>query len=227
MSGEPPVLWLLEDDATCREIVEDAIDGSWPLQVFPTLRELRGALESTAALPALLLADVCLPDGNFLSWLRSAHGAERLAEVPIVVLSALEDVATVRTAFAGGAVDFLSKPVGRAALRVKIERVLHSAQPAERAGFELDATRMALRRRDGAEVTLTAKEMQLVASLWNAPGRRRTRAELHAEVWKGCAVGTKTLDVHLSHVRRKLASLGVNIRSGAEDELLLEVSEPG
>lgn len=62
---------------------------------------------------------------------------------------------------------------------------------------------------DGVEVTLTPKEYDLVAFLASDPGRVFTRAEIFDEVWDPHWYGpTKTLDVHVASVRRKLGDPG-------------------
>src|SRR5262249_40939743 len=139
-----------------------------------------------------------------------------------LVISALDDVDVVRSSFAGGAVDFLSKPFGRAELTVKIERAIGPppSSPAAK-GPSLDVPGMVVRQSDGRTAALTAKEMQIVALLWNTPARTLARDAISASLWQGCRVGPRTLDVHLSRLRQKLRRVDLDVRLAPSNQVAL------
>jgi len=151
-------------------------------------------------------------------------GKERqLLNFPLLIVSSADDVETIRAAFAGGAIDFLSKPLRRALLIVKVERALGvSSVPFE--GLVIDAKRMPVRS-GSITVGLTSKEMQVMSVLWTAPRRAVSRQELCEELWPRCHVGRKTLDVHLSRLRTKLDGLAVDFESRSDHVLLLRHGE--
>jgi DNA-binding response OmpR family regulator len=220
---DKPSIWLLEDDEACRDVILSMLSDRWPVRWFERLAPLEEALRAADAVPTLLMADVCLPDVNLVSWLATPASRSALARVALLVMSALDEEYIVRSAFASGAVDFLSKPFGRAALTVKVERALGGATPTieSPSRFSLDVPAMMARHGDGRQTALTAKEMQIVTLLWNAPRHALSREAISATLWRDTRVGDKTLDVHLSRLRRKLRTLDADVRSSASSEIEL------
>jgi two-component system response regulator AdeR len=225
MSGSTVTIWVLEDDATCREIVRSALPAEWTITEFESLGAFDRALKDAGPRPNVVIADVRLEDANFLTWLLSPEAQTLLSDVPFLVVSGLDERETIRAAFQHGAVDFLSKPFGRAALAVKVERIL-AASPSF-AGIAIDGGRMEVRRPNGQSVELTVKEMQIVSMLWSAPEHTLVRHELRDRVWPNVRVGRKTLGVHLTRLRKKLDAVGVDLQSVGPDRIALVVRAGG
>jgi len=226
MSGSPAQhIWIVEDDLACQDIVCEALTPRWLVTRFNTLAQFEDALRRPyIRRPALVIADVYLTDANFMSWLVGGRARKLLLDVPILIVSSADDVETIRAAFAGGAIDFLSKPFGRALLMVKVERALGVASSVSSSeGIVIDAKRMSVRA-GGITVGLTSKEMQIMSVLWTAPGRAVNRRELREGVWPDCHVGKKTLDVHLSRLRTKLEGLAIDFESRG-DRVMLRYEE--
>ena len=220
-------IWIVEDDGGCREVVTAALAPRWNLRCFESIGALDNAADQSSDEASLVIADICLPDRTLVNWLGSPCAKKLLARVPLLVMSGLDEADVIRSAFEGGALDFLSKPFGRAELMVKVERALGEAPSSSRAlpppPYELDASTMVFRRADGQCASLTSKEMQIVALLWHAPRHTLTRDALQASLWRGCQVGPKTLDVHLSRLRRKLHLLGLDIRHAPPESVCVTV----
>lgn len=73
--------------------------------------------------PAIVVLDVMMPDGNGLDLCRWIHAQPRLERVPVLITSAIEDLETAQDALELGAVDFLRKPFTLPTLKEKIERL--------------------------------------------------------------------------------------------------------
>lgn len=215
-------IWLLEDDEVCREIMASALGDRWTVVELASIGELE-RLAAEGATASLLVADVCLPDRSLVSWLKSASAEALLARVPLLVVSGVDEVDVIRSAFAGGALDFVSKPFGKAELLVKVERALDAPPSSGVRRYTLDVPAMQVRAVTGETAALTAKEMQIAALLWNAPGLTLGREVLYAGLWRDCRVGPKTLDVHLSRLRQKLRPLGLEVKTCGPDEVALSV----
>ena len=157
--------------------------------------------------PDVIVLDLGLPD---------IHGAEVLkmiravSNVPIVIATAQSAEADIVELLDLGADDYLVKPFGVAQLEARIRAVLrrHGADEEDpRLEFgnlvvDLEAQEAYLH---GESIGLTSREFELLAYLATNAGRVVPKRELMAEVWRQPYGGAdKTLDVHLSWVRRKL-----------------------
>ena len=101
-------IWLVDDDRSIRIVLACALrDAGYAVEAFESADAVRDALAAQGA-PALLFTDVRMPGTDGLALLeavREAHPA-----LPVVVMSAVTDIASTAAAFRGGAVEFLSKP---------------------------------------------------------------------------------------------------------------------
>lgn len=153
----------------------------------------------------VVLLDLGLPDDDGLNVLRSLRA---VSEVPIIIVTARGDETDRVVGLELGADDYVVKPfsvrelsarVRAVSRRRRVESSLHTAR------ITIDRSR---RRAtcDGKEIELTAKEFDLLAVLAEEPGRVVPRQELLSRVWDPVWHGSgKTLDVHVSSLRRKLA----------------------
>jgi DNA-binding response OmpR family regulator len=186
--------------------------------------------------PDLVLLDLTLPDGDGRDLCRELRSASR---VPIIMLTARGTELDRVTGLEIGADDYVVKPFSGAEVVARIRAVLRRAAAAQApegpivlGGLVVDlAARRA--RMDGRELALSRKEFDLLAELARHAGSVVTREQLMARVWDENWFGsTKTLDVHMGWLRRKLGDdastprylhtvRGVGFRLGApEDDAL-------
>ncbi len=168
------------------------------------------ALEMAERLePDLILLDLTLPDGDGRDVCRALR---RDSDVPIVMLTARGSELDRVVGLEMGADDYVVKPFSGAEVISRIRAVLRRSQMGG-ARFEQSfsvgelevdvAARTA--RLGGAELDLTRKEFDLLAELTRNAGRVVTREDLMSRVWDVNWFGsTKTLDVHVGALRRKL-----------------------
>jgi DNA-binding response OmpR family regulator len=152
----------------------------------------------------VVLLDLGLPDDDGLSVLRSLRAT---SEVPVIIVTARGDETDRVVGLELGADDYVVKPFSVRELSARIRAVSRR----RRVETPLDAGRTSIdrsRRRaefDGVPLDLTAKEFDLLAVLAEEPGRVVPRQELLSRVWDPVWHGSgKTLDVHVSSLRRKL-----------------------
>ena len=130
---------------------------------------------------------------------------------PILVISATTEESTAVNSFASGADDFVRKPFGLEELSVRIERLLGRAVGQKKLtrfeGLILDRSR---RRASFKEewVDLTATEFTILELLMARPNELVTRESIMQIVDEGAETQDRTLDSHISHIRKKLRSLG-------------------
>jgi len=170
-----------------------------------------GALELVdSAAPDLVMLDLGLPDGDGRDVCRELR---RRSDVPIVMLTARGTEMDKIVGLELGADDYVVKPFSAAEVISRIRAVLRrsasrgDAEPLEplRIGaLEVDPAARTARLR-GEEVDLSRKEFDLLVELMRHAGRVVKREDLMSRVWDENWFGsTKTLDVHVGWLRRKL-----------------------
>jgi DNA-binding response OmpR family regulator len=213
-------LLVIEDDETIGAALCERLSGQGHRVAWS--RSGRAALREAAVLDFdLVLLDLGLPDLDGIEVCRQLRGGAPGAV--IVMLTARGEEVDVVLGLEAGADDYLVKPVRStelmARVRAHMRRGAASAPPPTRpvADLVVDVTgrRAAVA---GYELTLRAKEFDLLARLVAEPGAAISRATLMAEVWDENWFGsTRTLDVHIATLRRKLAEAA---RHGAVPEIV-------
>ena len=203
-------LLLVEDDTKIGKGVAQALENSgYDVEWVTTGHAALDA--ATGHPPALVLLDLGLPDADgvdICAQLRTAIPA-----ATIVILTARTDEIDVVVGLDAGADDYVTKPfrLGELLARVRAHlRRPHVEGGAERIEVGALAVDTASRRVvcDGREVDLRPKEFDLLALLIRNAGRAMPRERIMEEVWDEHWFGsTKTLDMHISALRRKLAEV--------------------
>ncbi|HEX5988956.1 MAG TPA: response regulator transcription factor [Solirubrobacterales bacterium] len=161
--------------------------------------------------PDLVMLDLALPDGDGRDVCRELR---RRSDVPIVMLTARGTEMDKIVGLELGADDYVVKPFSAAEVISRIRAVLRRSAPRENGSrpeepmrigeVELDPAARIARFR-GEQVELSRKEFDLLAALMRDAGKVVTREDLMAGVWDTNWFGsTKTLDVHIGWLRRKL-----------------------
>ena len=172
-----------------------------------------GALRALhdGAAPAVILLDLGLPDMDGFELCRALR---RSTAVPVIVVTARGDEVDRVVGLELGADDYVVKPFGLRELVARIRAVVRRAAAGPSTGAM--PQRLVVDRRtrevilDGNEVALMPKEFDLLALLAEDPGAVCTRQRILDEVWDPHWYGpTKTLDVHVSSLRRKLGDPGL------------------
>ncbi len=156
----------------------------------------------------VIILDVMLPNMSGFEVCRRLR--ERGHSIPILMLSARDQVLDKVAGLQFGADDYISKPFEFAELLARIQAVLRRVAPvASAAPFRFGNVEVDLRRtkviRDGKPVGLSAREFHLLRYLIEHRGETIPRERLLTEVWEyNGAAETRTLDVHVGWLRQKL-----------------------
>jgi DNA-binding response OmpR family regulator/HAMP domain-containing protein len=198
---------LVEDDATIRTGVVRALTGRGHV-VVPAGNAMEGIRLAVAEAPDVVLLDLGLPDLDGREVLRMLRA---VSAVPIIVVTARRTEGEMVRALDAGADDYVVKPYGAEQIDARIRAVLRrSAQPADLdPAIEVDGLRIDPRARtaslQGRGLELTPREFDLLFYLASRPGQVVGKRELLTEVWQvPYTAADKTVDVHLSWLRRKL-----------------------
>ena len=167
--------------------------------------------------PELVILDLMLPG---LDGFEVCRQIRREADTPILMLTARSEDVDAIVGLELGADDYVTKPFNPRALVARVKAILRRSDGATRAGRPIDAGPLHLdpRRREAVVgerlLDLRPREFDLLAALARAPGEVLTRDELLSDVWGTDFPGeTRTVDVHVAEVRRKLGDDGPSIET--------------
>jgi DNA-binding response OmpR family regulator len=196
---------LAEDDSSISEPLSRALRREgYDVQVFATgpsvvERVLEGGID-------LVVLDLGLPEMDGLEVCRRIRAEGR--SLPVLVLTARADEVDTVVGLDAGADDYVTKPFRLAELLARVRALLRRGAP-ETAAESINGVRLDVEShrawREDEELSLTGKEFDLLKVLVSNAGKVVTREQLMRDVWEMRQEGsTKTLDMHISWLRRKL-----------------------
>lgn len=201
-------LLLIEDDPAIRNTLLRALrDRGHAVAASPAAMD--GLQTALAERPDLIVLDLGLPDLDGRELLRMLRAVSR---IPVIIATARDEETEMVRLLDAGADDYVVKPFTAAQLDARIRAVLRrggvvadGTDPALVVGglrIDVAAREVTL---DGSAVDLTPREFDLLHHLALRAGQVVTKRELLSEVWQVPYGGAdKTVDVHLSWLRRKL-----------------------
>lgn len=222
---------LIEDDGGIRSAITRALTDLGHA-VTTSDRGMPGLESAVDNPPDVVLLDLGLPDVDGLQVLAMLRA---VSKVPVIIITARDDDADMVKALDGGADDYVVKPFGIAQVDARLRAVLRrtSASIAEGplvlGGLTIDPRTRQVSL-DSLPIDLSRKEFDLLLALAQRPGEVVTKRELLADVWRqSYGGGDRTVDVHLSWLRRKLGETaadprylhsvrGVGVRLSAPDD---------
>jgi DNA-binding response OmpR family regulator len=206
---------IVEDDPRIRTLLMRGLaERGHAVDSSPT--GMAGLSRAVATAPEIVILDLGLPDvdgSQVLSMLRA------VSRVPVIVATARDDDPSLVACLDAGADDYVVKPYSVPQLEARVRAVLRRSAESggERArvvvgGLQVD---VAARRTtlDGVELDLSPREFDLLRHLAERAGEVVTKKQLLTEVWQQPWGGSdKTVDVHLSWLRRKLGETATEPR---------------
>ena len=198
---------VVEDDESIGRAVVDALTAhGYVVELWADGASATAALANAAA--DLVLLDAGLPDVDGFTLCRQIR--ESYPDLPIVLVTARDSEIDVVVGLDAGANDYVTKPFSMNILLARVRAHLRAAEPQDPdAAIELGSLRVEpasyVTTVDGMPVELRPREFQLLVVLSRAAGRVVTRERLLADVWDlHWESSTKTLDMHVLALRRKL-----------------------
>lgn len=200
-----PLLLVADDDRKLVSLLERGLRyEGFEVACAYSGRDALSLAEHTA--PDLVLLDIGMPDTDGFAVLGELR---RRSDVPVVMLTARDEVADKVGALDGGADDYVPKPFSLDELIARVRAVLRrrGAEALDRIGHADLLCDLGSREvtRAGRRIELTVTEFDLLAYLLRHPRRVLSREALLRAVW-GYAVPVESnvVDVHIGHLRRKL-----------------------
>ena len=211
---ESPVILVIEDDPAVRRGIVDVLEYAG----YQTLEAADGHAGMEVALRAnyrLLLLDLVMPGPSGFDILEALR-RKRPGQAVIILSARGEENDRVR-GLVNGADDYVVKPFGVKELLARVDAVLRRTcervAPADERpvpGGRADFRKQVIAFDDGRSEALSEKEAELLRYLMDAGGRLVTRDEILRQLWKldPARTDTRTLDMHIMHLRRKLGDTG-------------------
>ncbi len=213
---------LVEDGADFILVVQKTLSTFFDLSVAKTYDEARMQLNQQEF--DLLLFDINIPGKSGLELFAELSTFKHNASTPVVFLTGKSDISTKLTAFSMGAEDYLVKPFDPLELKARVEAKLKRARALKVVGETISKGDMQIlvslqrvKLLEGSaqeEVDLTSTEFKILAHLARQEGKTFSREELKTSVWgQTTHVTDRTVDVHVSTLRRKLKHKSVYVES--------------
>jgi len=193
-----------------------------------------GLRKITGNHPDLVVLDIMLPGMSGTDVLKHLRNDPRTATIPVIMLTAKSEESDMVVGLHLGADDYVTKPFSMSVLMARIEAVLRRSESglgpqkgnltAGPVSINIDTHQVSV---DGENVSLTLTEFKLLVAILSARGRILTRNQLIDHAMGVDAVVTdRTIDVHLTALRRKLGKArkliqtvrGVGYRLATEDD---------
>lgn len=219
---------LIEDDSSIQKLVKYALEmNGYSVRAFSSWDEAEGEITS----PELFILDIMLPGLSGLEILSLIRKSPSLRDIPVMFLTAKTTELDKVTGLDSGADDYLGKPFGVLELISRVKALLRRSGKKDETSI-LSSHDIVMNRgehrvyKGGKSVELSLKEYELLEYLLKNKGLAVTREALMSEVWGYDYYGdTRTVDVHIRHLREKIDNdgtiietvKGVGYRIGRED----------
>ena len=219
MTAAAPKVLVIDDEPPIRKLLRTGL----ATQGYEILEAPNGktSLELLEHHPDLIILDLGLPDMQGMDLLRTIRA--RNESVPIVVLSSRSDEAGKVTALDLGADDYLTKPFNPRELVARVKAILRRGERGVRAenastlrlgDLTVDPARREVRIGSSSCLNLRAQEFDLLLTFAEHRGLVLTREQILQKAWGFDFYGqTRTVDVHVAHLRKKLEPSSVKIET--------------
>jgi len=204
------IVYTIEDDAALQELYEYALESEFDSRCFGDGGAFFDALADESAAPDIILLDIMLPGDDGFTILSRLKSDISSSHIPVIMVSAKGDEVSKVKGLNMGADDYIAKPFGVLELIARIKANLRKsgARVAERVTYKnitIDYAKHCVLV-GGRQVQTTLKEYNLLCMLCENAETVQGRESIFREVWGDGFIGeTRTLDIHIKELRRKLA----------------------
>ena len=213
------LIYIVEDDKNIAEIESFALKNvGYDVEIFSRARDFYRALERRV--PDLFLLDIMLPDEDGLVILRTLKADPKTSYPPVILVTAKTSEMDKVKGLDQGADDYMTKPFGVMELISRVKALLRRTKVIGAVPFVLsfESIRMEEEKHlvtvDGKTCELTYKEYELLKLLMINAGIVTSREVVLEKIWGTDFEGeSRTLDVHMKSLRKKLGEAGSYIKT--------------
>lgn len=157
----------------------------------------------------LIITDIMMPGIDGYEFTRAVRVSNK--EIPILFISARDDLYSKQRGFGMGIDDYMVKPINLDELILRVEALLRRAKIASSKVVTMGSLTMNMDERtakiDGREISMTAREFNILYKLLSYPNKTFTRFQLMDEFWgSDTSSGPRTVDVYMAKIREKVSS---------------------
>ena len=213
-------IFCVEDDQNIRELIEYTLSSSgFKVEGFPNGSLFFERIKSE--LPDLVLLDIMLPDMDGMEILKRIREDERTKHLFVILITAKSERMDKIRGLDLGADDYITKPFDVLELISRVKAILRRAENRTKStprilecgAIVLDTDKYTITV-EGADVSLTHKEFELLKMLIEANGNAVTREKIISDIWEtDFEAESRTLDVHIRTLRQKLGNAGSYIET--------------
>ncbi len=211
------LIYIVEDDSSIREIETIALkNSSHTVCAFERAKDFYKKLEEI--LPDLVILDIMLPDEDGYAILKKLRAQPVTSRIPVIMVTAKTTEMDMIRGLDDGADDYIRKPFSVMELITRVKALLRRTVSMEPSEMQIGNIRLDHARRmvfvDNQPVDLTYKEYELLRYLMTNPNVVLSREAIMREVWGFDYEGeSRTVDMHIKTLRRKLGAEGGRIRT--------------
>lgn len=211
------MIYLVEDDSNIRELVVYTLNSTGlQSEGFATPSAFWEKMRESA--PSLILLDIMLPEQDGLSILKQLKVDHATRDIPVIMLTAKGSEIDKVKGFEMGADDYIAKPFGVMELVARVKARLRTKDTETVRDYTIDnlyvCPKKHIVRVDGADITLTLKEFEMLCYLLLNRGMVLTRDQILNQVWGYAFDGeSRTVDVHIRTLRQKLGTAGALVET--------------
>ncbi len=213
------MIYIVEDDANIRQMESYALKNSgFEIAEFESAAGFWAAIEGEQPLPELLILDIMLPGEDGYAMLRRLRAQQRTRDIPVIMVTAKSSELDAVRGLDEGADDYITKPFGIIEFVARVKVVLRRVHKPEIGRLAAGDILLDDEKRQvyaaGEECSLTFKEYELLKLLLVNAGIVLSRERIMDKVWGvDFAGGSRTVDMHVKTLRRKLGRCGQSIKT--------------
>lgn len=198
----PRKLLVIDDESDIREMLRDALSPEYDVTIAQD--GATGLVAARQLRPELILVDLRMPGMSGLQFCKALRETS-VSDALVMVMTGSE--AGEVDSFESGADDYVAKPFGIDELRARIRTRLKTRNPTQKilsGNLELDLDRCEATL-GGTPIVLSSLEFKLLLYFVRTAGRLVSRAQVLEDNWPGVVVTDRTVDTHVSKLRKAIA----------------------
>lgn len=206
------MIYIVEDDSGIRKLLMVALSGNgYETKGFSSGEELFEAI--ALEMPDLVLLDIMLPGKDGIEILSQLRSERTTSSIPVIMVTAKDSEYDKVLGFDSGADDYIAKPFSMLELLGRVKAVLRRTQKADSSDITINGITLSVTAHtvtvNGENIALSFKEFELLRVLMENAGTVLSRDVLLVKVWGYSSESeTRTIDVHIRHLREKLGEKG-------------------
>lgn len=213
----------VEDEKTTQVLLQRCLARHHDFAVAVNLERAKEILAHFK--PDLILLDLYLPDGNGFDFFDFLKENSQTSRIPVIFLSLESDPQIKVKSFSAGAYDYITKPFNQAELIARIDAhcarslemnsALYTPEVFDDLTFDREARQVYRLTSNGDKnfLSLSPTEYKLLECLITHAGKTLSRDQIAKEAWNKMHFQSRTIDRHISSLRKKLGSFGAHLQT--------------